>query len=130
MPRPTIVIPDDSTLEFRLGVNYDLSARVAYVRGLLRQVADVDRAFDAFETESRRTTEREEGFKTELRTLREKLGQLTPGERAARERAYAHRAQLDKAAGVLQHLVNEENRRHTESMKLIKQAQDAVKKPK
>lgn len=129
LPRPTIKIPDDGELEKHLGVNYSLSARVLYVKELLRKVENIDRAFDSLEGVIADLTKREEGYKTELRALHEKIGSLGPSERAAAERAYSMRGQIDRAQGEITRLEAELDRSQQIARDAVRRAREALKKP-
>ncbi len=101
MPRTAPMhFPEREELEHNLRDHgIDVETRVAYVLDLLAPARAHADAIEKLEKEIDRRDHREEGMRTELRSLRQKLGDLSPSERAALDQKFEMLGKINQARG-------------------------------
>lgn len=120
-PMVEIHIPDDDELGRNLSVSFELEDRIRYVRMLLVPARDAKRVIERMREQLDREQERHEKMGEELRALRQKVGELPPGERAAADQRYDMIGKMRRANNAL-------DRFERDSREAVREMREALKR--
>lgn len=124
---PVVYIPDEDELVENLADAKTLKQRIAYVRSVLVDAAAVGRGVDNLNRQVEDLEASKVSMAAELRALRQKLGDLPPGERAALDARYEMLGQIKRARGSVDRF---ETTFVRDAQELIRELREALAPPK